>query len=164
MDNLLNVDPGLIIWTIIIFCIFLFGVVKFGGKSIMNGLKAREQSIANDINNAEKKNLEAQKYVKEIQEKLEQTQHEISDMLANGRKQSEIIINKAAEEADRVKNIKVQEAMREIERSKDAAIKQLRMEVAGLVVTATEKMLDVKLDQSTDLKLIESYIEKLPRN
>ena len=164
MDKLMNVDPGLMIWTLITFLSFLALLIKFGTKPIMNGLKAREERIRLEIENAEKNNAQAQKLMKETEDKLYNAQKEMAEIVNKGKLQSEEIIRKATEEADRIKKQKTDDAVREIERSKETAIKELRTEVAGLVIQATEKLLDETLDREKHLKLIETYIQKLPNN
>jgi F-type H+-transporting ATPase subunit b len=164
MDNLLNVSPGLMIWTIVNFLILLLLLLKLGVKPIVNSLKAREERINGAIDSAENANSEAQKLLRESQDKLDNAQREMGEIIQKGREQAEAQIRKATEEANKVKREKVEEAKREIERSKDAAIKELRTEVAGLVVDATEKLLEEKLDKDKHIKLIESYIDKIPKN
>lgn len=164
MDSLLSVNPGTIIWTIVNFSIFLFLILRFGLKPILNSLNAREDKINSAIENAEKANSEAAKLLRESQDKLDSAQKEMMEIIAKGKQQAEMIIQKAAEEADRVKSQKVADALKEIERSKDAALGQLRSEVADLVIKATEKILDEKLDDDKHKKLIETYIEQLPKN
>jgi len=164
MDALLNVNPGLIIWTIINFCVFLFIIIKFGTKPIVNGLKKREDRINSAIENAEKANTETQRILIESQAKLDNAQKEMMEIVNKGKVQGDELIRKATEEAEKVKVAKIEEAKREIERSKESALKELRNEVASLVVRATEKLLDEKLDQDKHLKLVDSYIDKLPKN
>ena len=164
MENLLNVSPGLMIWTLINFFLLLLLLIKFGVKPILNGIKSREEGIRINIENANKANQEAKELLKESQEKLQSAQKEMSEIVHKGRIQAEELINKATEEAERVKKQKVEEAKKEIERSKESAIQALRSEVAGLVVIATEKLLGETLDKDKHVKIVESYIEKLPKN
>ncbi|MBM2813368.1 MAG: atpF [Ignavibacteria bacterium] len=164
MEGLLNVNPGTIIWTIINFCVLLFIVLKFGAKPIANALKAREDKINSDIEAAAKANAVAQTLMKETQAKFNAAQQEITAMISKGREQSENLVKKAAEEAEKIKQQKVSDATREIERSKEQALKELRTEVATLVITATERILDEKLDDERHRNMIESYIAKLPNN
>lgn len=164
MDALLSIKPGLIIWSLVNFLIFFFLLAKFGAKPIANALKAREDKINGAIAAAEQANKRAEQILTQSQEKLDAAQNEVAVILTKGREQADIQIRKASEEADKVKREKIDEAAREIERSKDAAIKQLRNEVASLVVIATEKILDEKLDKDRDYKLIDKYIEHLPKN
>ncbi len=164
MDSLLNISPGLMIWTIINFLIFLFIVIKFGGKMILDGMKSREDRIQNAIDAATQANENAQKLMLESQEKLNNAQKEVSALIAKGREQGEAMIRKAVEEADKAKKAKVADAVREIDRSKEQAIRELRTEVAGLVVDATEKILGETLDKEKHYKLVENYLEKIPKN
>lgn len=164
MDSLLNLPHGLMFWTIINFGIFLFLVIKFGGKGIINALNERENSINKAIADAENANREAQKLLNESKEKIDNAQQEVALILAKGREQSEAIIRKTAEDADKVKQVKLEEAIREIERNKEIALTQLRTEVADLVVNATEKIISVKLNKEQDFSLIQNSIDKLPKN
>lgn len=164
MENIMDVSPGLVIWTILNFSIFLFILIKFGTKPIMNGLQARADKIRSDMDAAQLSREEAEKFRIELQNSKDSAIKEMTEIINKGKEQAENFLRKAADEADRVKIQKVEEASREIERSKEAAIKELRHEVAGLVVSATEKILDETLDKEKHFKLVESYIEKLPNN
>ena len=164
MDSLLNLPHGLMFWTIINFGIFLFLIIKFGGKGIINALNERENSINKAIADAETANREALKLLNESKEKIENAQQEVALILAKGREQSEAIIRKTTEDAEKVKQAKLEEAIREIERNKEIALTQLRTEVADLVVNATEKIISVKLNKEQDFSLIQNSIDKLPKN
>jgi|DewCreStandDraft_4_1066084.scaffolds.fasta_scaffold00054_29 F-type H+-transporting ATPase subunit b len=164
MDTIMNVSPGLIFWTIFNFLIFLFLLLKFGTKPMANALKKRENLIKESLENAEKANIEAKRILKESQEKLNSTQIEINEMINRGKLLSDDLLRKASEEAEAIKKEKVEEAKREIERSKEIALKQLRSEVAELVVIATDKIIGEKLSSEKDYKLVESYIEQIPKN
>lgn len=164
MDALLSVDPGAIIWTVVNFLIFFFIIAKFGGKAIKEGLKAREDKITNEIADAERNNMEAKKLLEEAQAKIDNAQKEMAEIVAKGRKQAEENMQKANEEAEAVKKKKLEDAVKEIEDKKQAAISELRSEVADLVILATEKLLGEKLDKEKHYKLVETYIEKIPKN
>lgn len=164
MDAVLKIDPGLIIWTLINFLIFLFIVLKVGVKPIANALKAREKNIQDSIDSAHQASENAMKALAEADGKLKNAQIEMAEIIRKGREQAEAIIVKAGEEADAIRKQKVAEAKRDIEQSKEIAIKELRTEVASLVISATEKILDQELDKDKHNKLIESAIKGLPTN
>ena len=164
MDALLELKPGLLIWSIINFLVFLFIFIKIGYKPIKQSMKAREDKINTSIENADKANKKAQELLEESQNKLDNAQKEMSEIVNNGKKQAESHIQKAKDEADKIKKDKLDEAIKQIEMSKQNAINELRNEVADLVIMTTEKLLEEKLDASKDKKLIESYIDKLPNN
>jgi len=164
MDGMLNPAPGLMIWTIIVFILLTVLLAKFAFPIILNALKAREEGIANSIKNAEDANKKAEEILIQSQKKFDNAQSEINILISNGKKQAESIIVKATQEAELVKKNKIDNAIKEIERSKQDAISSLRREVASLVIEATGKLLNEKLDKDKHQSLVESYIDKLPKN
>ncbi len=164
MDNVLNISPGLIFWTLLNFGIFFVLLLKFGWQPMKEALGAREKTIQDAISNAEAANRDAQNLLKESSEKLAQAQVEMMNIIKEGRVQAERIVAKAAEEAEKVKVQKLEEARKEMNRAKDEAFNALKGEVANLVMQATEKFLDTKLDNDAHRKLIDSSIAQVSKN
>lgn len=161
MENLINVSPGLLIWSTIIFGVVYFILSKFAFPAISGALEDREKNINDAIANAEAQNKKSQELLAESQAKLDNAQKEIQTLLANGKIQAEKIIQAATEEANNIKNQKVEDAKKEIERSKELAVGEIRKEVADLVIMATEKILEEKLDADKHKSLIDKYISHL---
>jgi len=164
MQDIMNVNPGLIFWSIINFSILLFILSKFAFPAMKKSLQGREEGIQKAIDEANTLNEKAQNLLAQSQDKLDNAQKEVSEILTNAKNMAEQNIQKANELAEKSKLQKIEEAKREIERSKNDAISQLRNEVADLVVSATEKILEIKLDKESHLKLAKEQIEKLPKN
>ena len=164
MSNLLDINPGLIFWTLVNFFVFLFLFTKLFYKPITGAIKKRGESIQAQIDAAKKSNEDAKDLLLLAQDKIAQAQTEMNSIVARGKQQSEELLRRAAEEAEHVKKSKIDEAVREIERSKESAIKELRGEVAGLVVAATEKILEQELDKDKHYKMVDSFMNKMPNN
>jgi F-type H+-transporting ATPase subunit b len=164
MDNLLNVSPGLVIWTFINFGLFFILIGKFGFKPMLAALDAREKKISDSISQAEHAAAEAQKSLKESREKLANAQNEVMAMLKEGKLQAEAIVKSATEEAEKVKQVKLEEAQREIAREKDRALQALRSEVASLVVQATDKIIGSVVSADQHRALIDSYVAEISKN
>jgi len=164
MENLLNVSPGLILWTLLNFSIFLFIIGKYGFKPILASLKARQDGISNAISEAERVNAEAYALLKENQANIVSAQQEMMNLVKEGKHQADALIQAAHEEAERVKRTKITEAHREIEREKEAALQSLRAETASLVVQATAKILGSTMNAESHRTLIESYIDEVSKN
>lgn len=164
MDALLNVSPGLMIWTIVNFILLLIILIKIGIKPIITSLKAREEFVSQSIENAEKANIQAQKILNESQQQLKEAQAEMLNVIQKGKQQANELIRKATEEANQIRKQKIDEALLEINRSKEQALLDLRKEVASLVILATEKLLKETLDEEKHKKLIEEYINQIPKN
>lgn len=164
MDSILNIPHGLMFWTVVNFGIFLFLVIKFGGKSIVNAINEREKNIQNAIDAAKDAERTAKELLSKSQEQFDNAQQQINELLNKGREQAEKQIARANQEAESIKKTKVEEALKDIERSKNQALLQLRSEVADMVVMATEKILSDKLDKDKDFKLVDNYIQQLNKN
>lgn len=160
----LSVKPGLFIWQLINFAVLMIILGKFAIPAIMKSLKEREEGIQNNINEAKKINADAIEALKVSQTKIDEAYKEVSAIVSKGKEQANIIIQNATAEADSIKKQKLEEAIREIENNKNAAITQLRNEVAGLVVDATEQILNSKLDRDTHTKLVNDYIKNIKQN
>ncbi|MBK9247761.1 MAG: F0F1 ATP synthase subunit B [Ignavibacteria bacterium] len=164
MENLLNVSPGLIFWTLFNFSVFLFLIGKFGFKPLLASLKAREGGIQNAISEADRVNAEAHALLKESQAKLATAQQDMMALVKEGKQQAEHLIQAAHDEAERVKRTKMTEALREIEREKEAALLSLRAETAELIVEATSKILGNTLNAEGHRSLVENYISQTSKN
>lgn len=164
MGNILDVNPGLIVWTLINFFIFIFLFSKLFLKPITNSIKKRGQVIQDSLDEAARNNQEAKEVLRQAQEKISTAQQEMAQIVASGKAQSEELLKKAATEAEAVKHKKLDDAIREIERNKEIAILELRKQVASMVVNATEKILNTELDQAKHKELIDTYIDKMPKN
>lgn len=164
MPAFLEMSPGLIIWTLINFSLFVFIIGKFFYKPMKMGLEARENAIADAITNAERANSDALGILRESKEKIAGAQQEMMAIVREGKVQAEAMVRKAADEAETVKQQKISEAQREIERSKDDAIQQLRTEVSTLVVDATEKLLGRTMQGDDHKRMVDTYVNELSKN
>ena len=52
LQDILKIEPGSVIWTIITFLLIVWLIGKFGWKPILSGLKSREDAIRNDLETA----------------------------------------------------------------------------------------------------------------
>ncbi len=164
MGNILDINPGLIFWTLINFFVFIFLFSKLFLKPITNAIKKRGQSIQDNINQAAQQNEEAKLLLAQANEKIAAAQNEMSQIIARGKLQSEELIKQAAAEAESVKRKKIDDATREIDRKTENAIAEIRKEIASLAILVSEKIIGSELDKDKHKKLIDSYIDQIPKN
>jgi len=161
---MLNPNPGLVIWTIITFILLLIVLKKFAWKPLIEALQKREETVRSSIERAEQAQREAEKLLEENRKRLAQAEQEGNRILNESRaladKLKEEMIEKANQQARRM----IDMAKQEIDRDKEAAILQLRDEVADLAIKAAGKIIDETLDESKHRKLIDSYLKNLPKN
>lgn len=162
--DLLTPNAGLIFWKTLVFGLLLFLLYKFAWKPITTALREREETIDSSIKRAEVALAEA----KQIQQENEKARREAEA-------ESQRIMREARETADRVRGEEVEktrdeirrmkeQAEADIDREKQSALNELRDEVAALAISAAEKILRENLDATRQRKLVNDFIEKLPKN
>ena len=164
MDAFLDVKPGLLFWSIINFSFFLIVLYLIGGKKFINNIREREELIKQALDAAETRKFAIQRLAEENERKMKETSNIIDEAMKKAKEHSEAQAQIIIEEAQKNRDHILSEAKAEIERSKQAAISQIRHEVADLVISSTEKLLEEKLDAERDKKLVDLYIERLPKN
>jgi F-type H+-transporting ATPase subunit b len=162
--SLLTVNPGLIIWQILIFVILLIVLKKFAWKPLLEGLHNREQGIRYSIEQAEQLKKDSEDLI--LQNKK---------ILADANTQSMKIINDSKEIANKLRDdllAKTQEDSRklleqaktEIQQEKDTAMADLRNEVSDLAIKAAEKIISENLDENKQKKIVNDFISQIPSN
>ena len=68
---MLDINPGLILWTIITFVILLFVLGKVAWKPLVNALQTREQSIRDALLKAEEAKKESERMLAENKDRHE---------------------------------------------------------------------------------------------
>jgi F-type H+-transporting ATPase subunit b len=159
---MLEINPGLTIWTFIIFIGLLFILGKTAWKPLLASLKTREQAIADSLDRAEQARAGAEQLIAENKLERVKAEEEVQKSLREGRAYAEQmrrdLVEKAKGEAARL----VEQARAEIQRDTQNAIRQLRNEAADLVIMATSKLLDENMNEERHRKVIHKMIAELP--
>jgi len=163
MDSFLDVKPGLLFWSIINFLFFLVALYFIGGKKFISNIREREDLIKQALDAAETRKFAIQQLADENERRMKETSNIIDEAMKKAKEHSEVQAQIILEEAQKSRDKILKDATEEIERSKQAAINEIRNEVAYLVINSTEKLLEEKLDAEKDKQLVELYIDRLPR-
>ena len=161
---MLEINPGLMIWTVLTFVCLAMVLGKFAWKPILKMLDERENKIRSALEQAERARTEAAEMMKQNEKNLARAEEEYQKMIREGKalaeKMKDEIVVKAKQQAQQ----ELKQATEEIERNIEAAKLQLRSEIANLAIKATEKILEETLDENKQKKLTDSVINKLPKN
>ncbi|HUL44192.1 MAG TPA: F0F1 ATP synthase subunit B [Bacteroidota bacterium] len=161
---MLEPNPGLILWTIVTFLVLLFLLRKYAWKPLLDALQQREASVRRSVEQAEQAKQEAEQLVEEHRKQLEQAEHEGHRILNESRTLADKLKGEILESAQKQSQRMIEQARAEIGRDKDAALSQLRHEVASLAVQAAGKILDETLDDQKHRKIVDNYLKELPNN
>lgn len=156
--SLLLPDFGLLFWMTLVFLVVLFILWKWGFPVIINMVEERKAFIDESLANAHEANLKLANIRKEGETILQEARQKQSQILKEAAETRDAIIQNAQSKAKDETSRLIAEAKAEIENEKQAAISDIRAQVAELSVKVAEKILRRELD--TDDKQME-IIDKL---
>ena len=157
----MNVDPGLMIWTVITFVILLVVLRFTAWKPLIAALEAREQRIREAIAQAEKAREEGEGLLARYRAQLQAAKEEAQQIIEAGKTAAERlhqeILDKARVEAEE----SAQRARREMDLAVEQAKKELWEEATRLSTLLAEKILERHLDDKDHRRLVEQVLEEL---
>lgn len=148
--DLVTPGIGIIFWTSFIFFLLLILLRVFAWKPILNAIKNREASIKSALDSAEKAKDEMRKLLAKNEEILQKARAERDTLMKEAREVKEQIINEAKEKAQQEAAKLIESARINIRNEKNAAIAELKSQVAILSVDIAEKILREKLTSSKE--------------
>ncbi len=155
---MLQLEPGMLVWTWITFVAVLLVLWKVAWKPLLGAVESRENRINDSLQKAENARQEAEKLLTQQQEKLAAAQQEIQGMIKEARQTAEKmradLMEQARTEAEKVK----ERARSDIEKERGMMMVSLKQEVADLVLETTSKLLGVAVDKTRHQKIIDDSI------
>jgi F-type H+-transporting ATPase subunit b len=161
---MLEINPGLIIWTVVTFVCLAAVLAKFAWKPMLKALFDREEKIRSALEDADRARIEAAELIKQNEKNLARAEEEYQRIVREGKalaeKMKQEIVLKAKQQAQH----EIKLAEEEIQRNVESAKQQLRADVADLAIKAAEKILEETLDEKRQKKIVDAFIDRLPKN
>ena len=166
MEKLINdFSFGLFIWQILIFVGLIFLLKKFAWKPILDAVNEREDGIKNALLSAENARKEMQNLQADNQRILQEARLERDAMLKDAREIKEKIVSDAKNEAQSQGLKMIEQAKAAIEGEKNAALAELKSQVASLSLEIAEKLLKDELsNKDSQVKLVQRMLDDAKLN
>ena len=166
MDNpLVQPDPGLYFWTIIIFLVLVFLLMKFAWKPLLAMLEKRENNIRQSLLDAEKARDELANVKEDTERLLNEARTESQEIVAAGKKTADRMKDEIIDIAQSKSNALLADAKKQIDLEKDRAIADVKAEVVNLSMEVAEKLIKKNLTKEDNLKLINESLSTInPKN
>jgi F-type H+-transporting ATPase subunit b len=163
--ELLTPGTGLIIWQTFVFLLLVFLLGKLAWKPILSSLKEREQSIQEALDTAEKARLELSKLKLDNENLLKQARDERDKMLRETREAANRMKEEAQAEAKKSADKIIDDARTTIGIEKQAALKEIKIQVAMFSLEVAERLLREKLSNDKAQKdLVQKYVNDIKVN
>jgi F-type H+-transporting ATPase subunit b len=163
MEKLLSeFSIGLFFWQTVIFVCLIFLLKKYAWKPILDSVNEREEGIKNALLSAEKAKEEMASLQSDNEQTLKKARLERDGLLKEAREIKQKLIDDAKNEASaEAKKILIQ-AQETIKSEKNAAIVDLKNQVANLSVEIAEKVLKEKLsNDKSQMELVKELVKEV---
>ena len=161
MDNpLVQLDPGLYVWTILTFLLLFFLLTKFAWKPLLKALAEREEKIRSSLEKADEAQQKLERLGAEGEEIIGKARAEAQSIVSDGKKASEKVRGEIETKAKEKANTIVAQAEKQITAEKEKAISEIRSEVAALSIQIAEKLIRKNLSQKDNMALINESLDK----
>jgi F-type H+-transporting ATPase subunit b len=156
-----SVNPGLMLWTWLVFLVFLFFFRKTFWVTIVSRAEEREKTIAGQLAEAERRNTEAKVLLAEQQKATAEARTSAQSMLAEARSAAEKERAQGLEKARHQQEALLERARRDIAAERDKALAELRHEAVELALGAASKVIGQRLDGEADRKIVLDYLARV---
>lgn len=162
LPAILTPDLGLLFWMLVAFLVVFIVLAKFGFPAIVNMVEERKNYIDNSLRKAHEANEKLANIQKESEALLQEARQRQSEILKEASATRDNMVaqaqNKAREESARI----VAEARAQIETEKQAAIADIRQQVAQLSVSIAEKILRQNLsDDQAQMQYVDKLLDEV---
>jgi F-type H+-transporting ATPase subunit b len=159
-NALIDVVPGLMIWTIVTFAIVLFVLRRFAFGRIQGLIDQRRERIRQALDEADKAREEARQLRELVKKEREEARADRDRMLEETRRQAQEQFQRAREEASADLERRLEENQRALEAENRKLRDEIRRDVVELTLLASEKVTRKTLDAKDQRRLIEETIEE----
>jgi F-type H+-transporting ATPase subunit b len=160
-SGLIEVVPGLMIWTLICFAITFFVLKRFAFGPIQKAIDERRDRIRKTVEEADSARAEARNLLEQHKQLIGQAKGEAADILADARKVADAQIERVKGEAEEERQRRLEETRRQIDAETKRSLDLIRSEVADLTLEATARVTGKVLDTEDQRRLIDEAIAEL---
>src|ERR687891_1671156 len=160
-SGLIEVVPGLMIWTLICFAITFYVLKRFAFGPIQRTIDERRERIRKAVDDADQARNEARDLIEQHRAMIAQAKGEAAEILADARKVADAQIERVKDEAEAERQRRLEETQRQIEAETKRSLYLIRAEVADLTLQATARVTGKVLDAEDQRRLIDEAISEL---
>lgn len=154
LPSILTPDLGLLFWMLLAFLVVFFVVAKYGFPAIINMVEERKKFIDESLAKAKEASEKLANIKSEGESLLQDARQKQAQILKEAAETRNAIVEQAQQKAREESNRLIAEAKAEIESQKQAAISEIRSQMAELSVKVAEKI--IRKELSSDARQMET--------
>lgn len=155
------IDWGQVIAQVVGFLVVMWILRRYAWGPVIDLLEERRAKIVGEFDEIESQRREVASVRQKLDERLRGIESEARERIQQAVAEGEHVGNEVKLKARQEGQAILRRAEEQVERERDKAQVSLRNEMVTMVVAATEKLLEEKLDPETHKGRIESFIDSL---
>jgi|Tabmets5t2r1_1033131.scaffolds.fasta_scaffold19566_2 F-type H+-transporting ATPase subunit b len=159
--SLIDVVPGLMVWTILTFLIVLWALRRFAFGRIQRMIDQRRDRIREALDEADKAREEARELRELVKKEREEALADRERILDESRRQAQRQLDQARDAADSDLRERLEKNREELEAENARLREQIRRDVVELTLLASEKVTGKVLDEEDQRRLIDETIAEV---
>jgi F-type H+-transporting ATPase subunit b len=164
MNNpLVQLDPGLFVWTILTFLLLLAVLTKFAWKPLLKMLKDREELIRSSLEDAEKAQTELAKLNAEGEKIINKARAEAQEILSQCKSSAATLKDETIKDAKEKAKVIADNAEKQILVEKEKAIEEIKSEVVNLSLSVAEKLIKKNISVEDNKALIDESLSQVKK-
>jgi F-type H+-transporting ATPase subunit b len=160
-NPLIQVIPGLMIWTIISFAITLWILKRYAFGPVQKLIDDRRDRIRQSIEEADRAREEARSLLEEHRALIAQAKGQAEDILGEARKVANAQRERVRGELEEDRQRRLEETQRQIDQATAQALGEIRREVGALAALAAEKITRKTLTDADQKRLIDEALSEI---
>ena len=160
-NPLIQVTPGLMIWTIVCFLITLFVLRRYAFGPIQEAIDQRRERIRQSLEEADKAREEARSLLEQHRQLIGRAKTDAEEILAEARRVADANERRMRDELEADRQRRLEETRKQIEAETRRALEQIRLEVVDLSLLAATKVTGKALDDADHRRLIDEAVADL---
>jgi F-type H+-transporting ATPase subunit b len=160
-NPLIQVTPGLMIWTIVCFLITLFVLKRYAFGPIQKAIDERRERIRASLDEADRAREEARRLLEEHRALIGRAQTDAEEILSEARHVADANERRMREELEEDRQRRLEDTRKQIEAETRRALEQIRLEVVDLSMLAATKVTSKSLDDADHKRLIAEAVGEL---
>lgn len=158
---MVSLNLGLSILIVVSFLITYVIFAKFFWKPILRTIREREEMIQTEIESSKKANIDSEKNIRESEEILLNTKKEAERIMLESKRNAERIRADIIETAKLETQMILQQARDQVEIERGRILEDLRKDIAGLTILASQKILMRTLTPEENDRIISDTVDRL---
>lgn len=160
-NPLLTLDPGIAIWSLVVFGLLFLLLKRFVWKPLLEGIDAREQRLKEAVEQAEQARIAGERTQQLRQKVLDDAKQHAGDLVAQARITAETLARKIEQEAQNERQSILRATQQSIESMRQAAQHHIRQQAVEMTLTLTDQLLRQKTGEREKQQTAERMLSEL---